>query len=79
MATPFLQRPLALGVDLVMHSTTSISGHCDAMGGVVAREENAGIQVASLAQVTGGAVPSPFDSWLVAQVYRAVANARALQ
>ena len=35
-ATPMLQRPLALGADLVMHSTTKyLSGHCDVMGGVV--------------------------------------------
>ncbi len=66
-ATPFLQRPLALGVDLVMHSTTKyLSGHCDAMGGVVvAREENAVSECLRSLQVTGGAVPSPFDSWLV--------------
>src|SRR5882672_6761744 len=39
-ATPFLQRPLALGVDLVMHSTTKyLSGHCDVMGGVVVTRE----------------------------------------
>ena len=66
-ATPFLQRPLALGIDLVMHSTTKyLSGHCDVMGGVVVTRE-AGPLAERLrsVQVVGGAVPSPFDSWLV--------------
>jgi cystathionine gamma-synthase len=66
-ATPFLQRPLALGVDLVMHSTTKyLSGHCDVMGGViVAREAGPVVERLRAVQVHGGAVPSPFDSWLV--------------
>lgn len=66
-ATPFLQRPLALGVDLVMHSTTKyLSGHCDVMGGViVAREAGRVVERLRAVQVHGGAVPSPFDSWLV--------------
>lgn len=66
-ATPFLQRPLALGVDLVMHSTTKyLSGHSDVMGGVVVSREGGPVadRLRSL-QVEGGAVPSPFDSWLV--------------
>jgi len=66
-ATPFLQRPLALGVDLVMHSTTKyLSGHSDAMGGVVVARESGEVaeRLRSL-QGEGGAVPSPFDSWLV--------------
>ena len=66
-ATPFLQRPLALGVDLVMHSTTKyLSGHSDAMGGVVVARENGEVAERLRAlQSDGGAVPSPFDSWLV--------------
>jgi cystathionine gamma-synthase len=66
-ATPFLQRPLALGLDLVMHSTTKyLSGHCDAMGGVVVvREAGPLAERIHAVQVHGGAVPSPFDSWLV--------------
>jgi cystathionine gamma-synthase len=66
-ATPFLQRPLALGADLVMHSTTKyLSGHSDVMGGVVVLRE-AGPLADRLRwlQGNGGAVPSPFDSWLV--------------
>jgi cystathionine gamma-synthase len=66
-ATPFLQRPLDLGVDLAMHSTTKyLSGHCDVMGGVVvAREAGPVAERLRSVQVHGGAVPSPFDSWLV--------------
>ena len=66
-ATPFLQRPLALGIDLVMHSTTKyLSGHSDAMGGaVVARENGEVAERLRALQADGGAVPSPFDSWLV--------------
>ena len=66
-ATPFLQRPLELGIDLVMHSTTKyLSGHSDAMGGVVvAREDGEVAERLRALQSDGGAVPSPFDSWLV--------------
>jgi len=66
-ATPFLQRPLALGFDLVMHSTTKyLSGHSDAMGGIlVTREAGPLAERLRSAQTAGGAVPSPFDSWLV--------------
>jgi cystathionine gamma-synthase len=66
-ATPFLQRPLALGYDLVAHSTTKyLSGHCDVMGGVVVtREAGALAERLRTVQSRGGAVPSPFDSWLV--------------
>jgi cystathionine gamma-synthase len=66
-ATPFLQRPLALGYDVVVHSTTKyLSGHSDAMGGVaVAREAGPLADRLRSLQAHGGAVPSPFDSWLV--------------
>ena len=66
-ATPFLQRPLALGYDVVVHSTTKyLSGHSDVMGGVVVTREATGFagRLRSL-QANGGAVPSPFDCWLV--------------
>jgi cystathionine gamma-synthase len=66
-ATPFLQRPLALGLDLAMHSTTKyLSGHSDVMGGVVVvREEGPFAERLRTAQRSGGSVPSPFDAWLV--------------
>lgn len=66
-ATPFLQRPLALGIDLVMHSTTKyLSGHCDVMGGVIVTRETGPLsERLRTLQTHGGAVPSPFDCWLV--------------
>ena len=66
-ATPVLQRPLALGMDVVMHSTTKyLGGHGDLTGGaVVARAADALFERVRLAQTVGGAVPSPFDAWLL--------------
>jgi len=71
-ATPVLQRPLALGADLVMHSTTKyLSGHSDVTGGVVVAGGRAGIfERIRRAQVYGGAVPSPFDCWLLRRSIR---------
>lgn len=66
-ATPLLQRPLALGADLVMHSTTKyLGGHSDLLGGALVVRE-AGPLAAQLRdlQATAGAVPSPFDCWLL--------------
>ena len=64
-ATPALQRPLELGADLVVHSTTKyIGGHSDVVGGAaVVRDENLGNRLAFL-QNANGATPGPFDSWL---------------
>jgi cystathionine gamma-synthase len=64
---PVIQEPLALGTDLVMHSTTKyFGGHCDVLGGIiVAKEENEFFERLRNAQISGGAVPSPFDCWLV--------------
>jgi cystathionine gamma-synthase len=64
---PALQRPLNLGADLVMHSTTKyIGGHCDVAGGVVvARERNGFFEAIRTVQIEAGGVPSPFDCWLV--------------
>jgi cystathionine gamma-synthase len=66
-ASPVLQQPLALGADLVMHSTTKyLGGHTDVLGGaVVAREEGGLFERVRLLQSTAGGVPSPFDCWLV--------------
>ena len=66
-ATPFLQRPLALGYDVVVHSTTKyLSGHSDVMGGAaVTREAGPLSERLRSLQSHGGAVPSPFDCWLV--------------
>jgi cystathionine gamma-synthase len=66
-ASPALQRPLELGCDLVMHATTKyLGGRSDVLGGaVVARADDAGFADIRTAQLYGGAVPSPFDCWLV--------------
>ncbi|BCX03289.1 MAG: cystathionine gamma-synthase [Candidatus Roseilinea sp.] len=66
-ATPILQQPLALGADLVVHSTTKyIGGHSDVLGGcVVARADDDFVQRVRAYQVFGGAAPSPFDCWLL--------------
>ena len=64
-ATPILQRPLAFGADLVLHSTTKyINGHSDMVGGalVTSREDLA--ERIGFIQNAAGAVPGPFDSWL---------------
>jgi len=66
-ASPVLQRPLALGADLAMHSTTKfIGGHSDVVGGlVVTREAGAVLGRLRDFQATAGGVPSPFDCWLL--------------
>jgi cystathionine gamma-synthase len=66
-ATPVLQRPFALGADLVMHSSTKyLGGHSDVLGGVlVVRERGASLARLQEFQAVGGGVPSPFDCWLV--------------
>ncbi|WP_419938927.1 trans-sulfuration enzyme family protein [Candidatus Palauibacter sp.] len=65
-ATPLLQRPLDLGADLVMHSTTKyFGGHSDVTGGaVIARERGETLEALRKIQTDGGLVPSPFDAWL---------------
>lgn len=66
-ASPVLQQPLALGADLVMHSTTKyLGGHSDVLGGiVVTREAGSLLERLRDFQGTGGGVPSPFDCWLL--------------
>lgn len=63
--TPFFQRPLALGADLVVHSTTKyINGHSEIVGGaVVARDDELGARLAFLANAVGG-VQGAFDAYL---------------
>jgi len=64
---PVVQRPLELGADLVMHSTTKyLGGHSDVTGGAaIARVKSDFFERVREIQTTGGAVPSPFDCWLV--------------
>lgn len=67
VGTPLLQRPLELGADLVMHSTTKyLGGHSDVTGGaVVTRAPDELWERLKALQSLAGAVPSPFDCWLV--------------
>ncbi|HMC88023.1 MAG TPA: cystathionine gamma-synthase [Gemmataceae bacterium] len=63
-ASPYLQQPVALGADLVVHSTTKyLGGHSDVIGGaVIGRQEL--LQPIAFYQNAAGAVPGPFDAWL---------------
>jgi cystathionine beta-lyase/cystathionine gamma-synthase len=64
--TPYLQRPLELGADIVVHSATKyLGGHCDVISGlVVTRTEELGQKLYQI-QNSFGAVPGPWDVWLV--------------
>ena len=65
-ATPYLQRPLELGADIVVHSTTKyIGGHSDVVGGFAATNDPTIAERLYFLQKSLGAVPGPFDSWLV--------------
>jgi cystathionine beta-lyase/cystathionine gamma-synthase len=65
-ATPYLQQPLELGADLVVHSTTKyLGGHSDVIGGFVATNDPALGERLRFLQKSLGAVPGPFDAWLV--------------
>lgn len=65
-ATPYLQRPLELGADLVMHSTTKyLGGHSDVVGGAIVTSDAQVYERLKFLQNAAGAVPGPFDCWLV--------------
>ncbi|MGB2875194.1 MAG: cystathionine gamma-synthase [Gaiellaceae bacterium] len=65
-ASPFLQQPLALGADVVLHSTTKyLGGHSDLVGGFVATNDPTIAERMAFLQKSLGAVPGPFDCWLV--------------
>ncbi|HEX7094419.1 MAG TPA: cystathionine gamma-synthase [Acidimicrobiales bacterium] len=86
-ATPYLQRPLSLGADIVVHSTTKyLGGHSDVVGGFVATSNDDLAAGIGFVQNAAGAVPSPFDCYLVlrgvktlaVRMDRHVANAKAV-
>src|SRR5215204_2813199 len=86
-ATPYLQRPLDLGADVVVHSTTKyLGGHSDVVGGFVATNDPTIAERLYFLQKSIGAVPGPFDSWLVLRGLKTLAlrmrrhseNARAI-
>ena len=74
--SPYFQRPLELGADVVVHSTTKfLNGHSDSIGGVVvtAREQDA--EWFAFVQKSAGAILSPFDSFLVLRGIKTLASA----
>ena len=65
-ASPYLQQPLSLGADVVLHSTTKyLGGHSDLIGGFLATNDPTVAERLHFLQKSLGAVPGPFDSWLV--------------
>ena len=86
-ASPYLQQPIALGADIVTHSTTKyLGGHSDVIGGAAIATDPALIERLRFHQNAMGAVPGPFDSWLVlrgiktlgVRMDRHCANAKAI-
>jgi cystathionine gamma-lyase/cystathionine beta-lyase/cystathionine gamma-lyase/homocysteine desulfhydrase len=64
--SPYLQRPLEFGVDIVVHSTTKyLNGHSDGVGGIVVMNDEEDANWLAFVQNGAGAILSPFDSWLV--------------
>ena len=64
--SPYLQRPLDFGVDIVVHSTTKfLNGHSDGVGGAVVLNDEEDANWIGFVQNSAGAILSPFDSWLV--------------
>ncbi|HEY4758593.1 MAG TPA: PLP-dependent transferase, partial [Chthoniobacterales bacterium] len=64
---PIIQRPFEAGIDFILHSTTKyFGGHCDVLGGIlIARRDDDFFQRVRDIQYSAGAVPSPFDCWLI--------------
>lgn len=73
-ATPYFQQPLALGTDIVIHSTTKyLGGHSDVVGGAVVTSSKEIYETLKFHQNAAGAVPGPFDCWLVLRGLRTLA------
>ena len=73
-ATPYIQRPLELGADLVLHSATKyLGGHSDVVGGLIATRSDQLAERLRFHQNAAGAVPSPFDCFLVMRGMRTLA------
>jgi cystathionine beta-lyase/cystathionine gamma-synthase len=65
-ASPYLQRPLDLGADFVLHSATKyLGGHSDVVGGLLIGNDEGSYETLKFLQNAAGAVPGPFDCWLV--------------
>jgi cystathionine gamma-synthase len=64
-ASPYLQQPLALGADVVLHSTTKyLGGHSDVVGGALVTDDDELAERLTFTQNAVGSVPGPFDNWL---------------
>lgn len=73
-ASPFFQRPLLLGADIAVHSTTKyLGGHSDVVGGAVVTASRDVADTLRFHQNAAGAVPGPFDCWLVLRGARTLA------
>jgi cystathionine beta-lyase/cystathionine gamma-synthase len=86
-ASPYIQQPLALGCDIVTHSTTKfLNGHSDSVGGIVVLKHQDDVDWMKFVQNAAGAILGPMDSWLVLRgtktlpirMERTNANAQAL-
>jgi cystathionine gamma-synthase len=86
-ATPYLQQPLRLGADIVVHSATKyLGGHSDVVGGIVAVNDDSLAERLRFTQNAAGAIPSPFDCYMVLRGMKTLAvrmdrhchNARAI-
>jgi len=65
-ASPSIQRPLELGADIVVHSTTKyLNGHSDSVGGIAVAVNDDDIEWLKFIQNAAGAILGPFDSWLI--------------
>jgi cystathionine beta-lyase/cystathionine gamma-synthase len=72
--SPYLQRPLELGADYVLHSTTKfLNGHSDSIGGVLVCKDPEDAEWFALVQKSAGAILSPFDSFLVSRGIKTLA------
>lgn len=73
-ASPYFQRPLELGADIVVHSTTKyLGGHSDTIGGAIVTSNEGAFKTLRLHQNAVGAVPGPWDCWLVLRGIRTLA------
>ena len=77
-ATPYFQQPLALGAQIVVHSTTKyIGGHSDVVGGVAITDDSDLYERIKFAQNAAGGVPGPHDAWLTMRGAKTLARAHA--
>jgi cystathionine gamma-synthase len=73
-ATPYLQQPLALGADVVVHSTTKyLGGHSDVLGGAIVTSDSELAQKVQFQQFAAGAVSGPMDAWLTSRGIKTLA------